>query len=110
MKPPAYDAVIQAIGGLMSITGFPNVNPTRVGVSIADISTGMFCAIGILAALIKRKKTGKGDMIDVAMLDSTVALLKNTISYYEITGKIPQRIVIHLFFPSNLLKHPMAIL
>jgi CoA:oxalate CoA-transferase len=87
---PAYDAVIQAMGGLMSITGFPGGKPTRVGASIADISTGMFCAIGILAALIKRQTTGEGDMVDVAMLDSVVALLENAISRYEVTGEPPK--------------------
>jgi CoA:oxalate CoA-transferase len=86
---PAYDAVIQAMGGLMSITGFPDGRPTRVGASIADISTGMFCAIGILAAIIKREATGVGEMVDVAMLDSIVAILENAISRYELTGQVP---------------------
>lgn len=87
---PAYDAIIQAMGGLMSITGFPGGKPTRVGASIADIATGMFCAIGVLAALIKRNATGEGEMVDVAMLDSIVALLENAIARYEVTGEIPK--------------------
>lgn len=89
---PAYDAIIQAMGGLMSITGFPQDKPTRVGASIADIASGMFCAMGIMAALIKREKTGMGDMVDVSMLDSVVAILENAISRYEITGEIPGRL------------------
>jgi CoA:oxalate CoA-transferase len=87
---PAYDAVIQAMGGLMSITGFPDGKPTRVGTSIADIVTGMFCAIGVLAALRKREATGRGEFIDVAMLDSVVAILENAIARYEVTGEIPK--------------------
>lgn len=87
---PAYDAIIQAMSGLMSITGFPGGKPTRVGASIADIVTGMFCAIGVLAALIKRQVTGEGDMVDVAMLDSVVAILENAIARYEVTGEIPK--------------------
>ncbi|TYP47436.1 CaiB/BaiF CoA transferase family protein [Thermosediminibacter litoriperuensis] len=87
---PAYDAIIQAMGGLMSITGFPGGKPTRVGASIADIATGMFCAIGVLAALVKRQVTGEGDMVDVAMLDSVVALLENAIARYEVTGELPK--------------------
>lgn len=87
---PAYDAVIQAMGGLMSITGFQDGRPTKVGASIADITTGMFCAIGILAALIKREATGAGEMVDVAMLDSMVAILENAISRYVVTGQVPK--------------------
>lgn len=87
---PAYDAVIQAMGGLMSITGFPDGKPTRVGASIADIVTGMFCAIGVLAALRKREVTGDGEFIDVAMLDSVVAILENAIARCEFTGEIPK--------------------
>ncbi|MDK2905293.1 MAG: CoA:oxalate CoA-transferase [Eubacteriaceae bacterium] len=86
---PAYDAVIQAMGGLMSITGFPEGRPTRVGASIADITAGLFTTIGIMAALVKRKSTGEGDMVDIAMLDSIVAVLENAIARYEITGKVP---------------------
>lgn len=87
---PAYDAIIQAMGGLMSITGFPGGKPTRVGASIADIVTGIFCAVGILAALIKRNVTDEGEMVDVAMLDSIVAILENAIARYEVTGQIPE--------------------
>jgi len=89
---PAYDAVVQAMGGLMSITGQKDGTPTRVGTSIGDITAGMFCAIGILAALHEREVSGLGQMVDVAMLDCQVAILENAISRYEFTGEIPHPI------------------
>ncbi len=85
----AYDAVIQAMGGLMSITGPEGGEPTRVGTSIADITAGLFTTIGILAALQSRAETGEGQMVDVAMLDSVVAILENAIARYTATGEIP---------------------
>lgn len=84
----AYDAVIQAMGGLMSITG-PEGAPTRVGTSIADITAGLFTTIGILAALQSRAESGQGQMVDVAMLDSVVAILENAIARYTATGEVP---------------------
>jgi CoA:oxalate CoA-transferase len=89
---PAYDAVVQAMGGIMSITGQENGVPTRVGSSIGDINAGMFLAIGILTALHERERSGLGQMVDVAMLDSQVAILENAISRYEVTGEIPRPI------------------
>lgn len=86
----AYDGVVQAIGGIMSITGEKNGKPTRVGTSIGDIAAGLFCAIGILSALISREKTGEGQIVDVAMLDCQVAILENAISRYLVTGEIPR--------------------
>ena len=86
---PAYDAVVQAMGGIMSITGQKGGEPTRVGTSIGDITTGLFCAIGVLAALHERERSGLGQMVDVAMLDCQVAILENAISRYEFTGEIP---------------------
>jgi CoA:oxalate CoA-transferase len=85
----AYDAVLQAMGGIMSITGPENGQPTRVGTSIADITAGLFSAIGILAALAKRHETGVGQMVDVAMLDCQVAILENAIARYAATGQAP---------------------
>lgn len=86
---PAYDAVVQAMGGIMSITGQADGKPTRVGTSIGDIAAGMFTAIGILAALHERERSGLGQMVDVAMLDCQVAILENAIARYEFTGEIP---------------------
>ena len=88
----AYDAVVQAMGGIMSITGQVDGVPTRVGTSIGDITAGLFCAIGILTALHERERSGLGQMVDVAMLDCQVAILENAISRYEFTGEIPHPI------------------
>jgi len=85
----AYDAVIQAMGGIMSLTGPEGGQPTRVGTSIADITAGLFTVIGILAALYARGESGQGQMVDVAMLDSLVAILENAIARYTTTGEVP---------------------
>lgn len=89
-KRAAYDAVVQAMGGIMSITGEKDGKPTRVGSSIGDISAGMFTAIGILAALENRHSTGLGQKVDVAMLDCQVAMLENAIARYYVTGEVPR--------------------
>ena len=89
---PAYDGVVQALGGIMSITGEENGRPTRVGPSIGDVAAGLFTAIGILAALHERESSGLGQMVDVSMLDCQVAILENAISRYELTGKVPKPI------------------
>ena len=87
---PAYDMVVQGMGGLMSVTGQPNSEPTRVGTSIGDITAGLFTAIGVNAALFDRTKTGKGTHIDVSMLDCQIAILENAIARYLSKGEIPQ--------------------
>ena len=87
---PAYDMVVQGMGGLMSVTGQPNSEPTRVGTSIGDITAGLFTAIGINAALYDRQKTGKGMFIDVSMLDCQIAILENAIARYLSKGEIPK--------------------
>jgi len=86
----AYDGVVQAMGGIMSITGELGGKPTRVGPSIGDIAAGMFAAIGILAALQYRNQSGIGQKVDVAMLDCQVAILENAISRYVVTGDVPK--------------------
>ena len=87
---PAYDMVVQGMGGLMSVTGQPNSEPTRVGTSIGDITAGLFTAIGINAALYDRQKTGKGAFTDVSMLDCQIAILENAISRYLSKNEIPK--------------------
>lgn len=86
---PAYDLIIQGMGGLMSITGPDRDHPTKVGSSVADIFAGIFSAIGILAALHSRERTGRGQMVDVAMLDCMVAILENAVARYVGTGESP---------------------
>jgi CoA:oxalate CoA-transferase len=86
---PAYDLVAQGMGGLMSLTGQPGSEPTRVGTSIGDIAAGLFAAVGVNAALYHRELTGEGTKIDVAMLDCQVALLENAIARYVATGQVP---------------------
>jgi len=89
-RRPAYDIIVQAMSGLMSVTGTDAKHPVRVGTSISDILTGMFTAIGILAALRRRDQAGIGAELDMAMLDCTVAALENAISRYEVTGRVPE--------------------
>lgn len=86
---PAYDMVVQAMGGVMSITGQPGGPPTRVGTSIGDVTAGLFTAIGICSALYERVLTGEATKIDVSMLDCQVAILENAIARYAATGIVP---------------------
>ncbi len=88
-KRAAYDGIVQAMGGIMGVTGEKGGKPVRVGPSVGDIVAGMFCAYAILAAYIERNKTGIGKQIDVSMLDSQVAILENAISRYFSTGVNP---------------------
>jgi crotonobetainyl-CoA:carnitine CoA-transferase CaiB-like acyl-CoA transferase len=87
-----YDAVVQAEGGLMSITGAPDGEPFRLGVAIADIVSGMFAAQGIAFALLARERSGKGQLVDVSMLDATAALLTYQAGNYFATGQTPGRL------------------
>jgi crotonobetainyl-CoA:carnitine CoA-transferase CaiB-like acyl-CoA transferase len=89
---PGYDAVMQGEGGLMSITGEPHGPPLRLGVAISDIVSGMFAAQGITMALLARAKTGRGQHVDVGMLDSTAALLTYQAAIYFATGASPARL------------------
>jgi len=84
---PGYDFVIQAMSGLMSITG--TEQPTKVGVAISDLVTGLYASIGILGAYTRARETGQGEYIDISLLDSQMAMLANQASNYLITGKAP---------------------
>jgi len=88
-KKPAYDMVVQGMGGIMSLTGHPGGPPTRVGSSVGDITAGLFTAIGITSALYDRAASGQGRFVDVAMLDCQVAILENAIARYAATGAVP---------------------
>jgi len=87
---PGYDYIVQALGGLMSITGSEESGPMKVGVAIVDVLTGLFTAIGILAALQERERSGKGQVVDVALLDVSVAALINVASNYLVSGQLPR--------------------
>ncbi len=91
----AYDFAIQAMGGLMSVTGerdgAPGGGPQKVGVPIVDLMTGMYAAVGILAALVRRQETGQGETIDLAMLDVQAAFLSNQAMNFLLSGKTPAR-------------------
>jgi crotonobetainyl-CoA:carnitine CoA-transferase CaiB-like acyl-CoA transferase len=89
---PGYDAIMQAEGGLMSVTGTADGPPVRLGVAIVDIVSGMFAAYGIATALLAREKTGRGQEVDLAMLDATVALLTYQAGNYFASGKVPARL------------------
>ena len=89
---PGYDAVIQAEGGLMSITGDGDGPAYRLGVAISDIVAGMFAAQGVTAALFARERTGQGQRVDIGMLDTTAALLTYQAGNYFATGQIPARL------------------
>lgn len=88
---PGYDLLVQAMGGVMSITGEPDGAPMKVGVAIADINAGLYAANAILAALIGRGASGKGERIDIALLDTTVAWLANVGASFLATGAEPAR-------------------
>ncbi|MCX7898398.1 MAG: CoA transferase [Rhodocyclaceae bacterium] len=93
---PGYDFLIQAMGGLMSITGRadgePGAGPQKVGVALTDILTGLYATIGILAALYRREQTGLGQYLDLALLDVQIAALANQAMNYLVSGKPPKRL------------------
>ena len=89
---PGYDIVAQAMGGLMSITGWPGGSPTRSGTAIGDVLAGLSLTIGVEAAYINAQKTGVGQMVDVALVDSVVSSLEVINQIYLASGRIPERI------------------
>ena len=96
---PALDIIVQAMGGVMSITGEPGGKPVRPGVSFGDVVAGLYTAIGILAALQERNRSGLGQHVDISMLDCQVSVLENAISRYFVSGEVPKPIGT---------RHPMA--
>lgn len=91
-KRAGYDIVGQAMGGLMSTTGWPDGPATRVGTPMGDVLGGLNMTIGILAALVNKQKTGLGEKVDVALVDSVASAMENITMIYQATGRIPQRI------------------
>ena len=88
---PGYDTVIQAQGGLMSITGPPDAEPFKVGVAIVDITAGLYAVLSILVALLHRRRTGEGQFIDIALFDAQIGWLANVASSYLVSGHSPKR-------------------
>src|SRR2546430_11903870 len=86
---PAYDMIVQALGGLMSVTGQPGGPPTKAGTSVGDITGGLFTAVGVASALYHREKTGAGMKIDVSMLDGQIAILEHAVMRYLSSGQVP---------------------
>ena len=89
---PGYDIIGQAMGGLLSVTGWPDSPPTRSGTAIGDVLSSLFCCIGILSALKIRENTGRGQLIDVSLVDSVYAALENLPQRFFVDGVIPGRI------------------
>ncbi|UJX45021.1 CoA transferase [Xanthobacter sp. YC-JY1] len=85
----AYDMVVQGMGGIISLTGYPGGRPVRVGISIGDIAAGLYLTMGLNAALFKRAQTGVGCKVDIAMLDCQVAIMEDAITAYDKTGEVP---------------------
>src|SRR5690625_2062269 len=90
-----YDFIIQAMSGLMSITGTEESGPQKVGVAMTDVLTGLYACIGIEAALLEREKSGEGQKIDISLYDSAVSSLVNIASNYLMSGQIPRRLGNH---------------
>lgn len=91
-KRPAFDQVVQAMGGGMSITGTPETGPIRSGIPIGDLGGGIFGAIGVLAAIAERERTGRGQHVDVSMLDAQISMLNYMATMHLMSGNIPQGI------------------
>lgn len=90
-KRPGYDVIAQGMGGIMSVTGFPDGPPTKTGTTLGDITAGMNLAIGILAALVHARATGQGQKLEVSLVDSIFALNAHEYLAYTISGKVPTR-------------------
>jgi CoA:oxalate CoA-transferase len=88
-RDPAYDMVVQGMGGVMSITGPEGGEPVRVGMSIGDIGAGLYTAVAVNAALVHRLKTGEATKVDIGMFDCQIALLENAVMRYTVEGEIP---------------------
>lgn len=91
-KKVAYDAIAQAMGGITYLTGYPDSQPVKVGPAISDAATGVHTATAILAALYYRTQTGKGQYIDIAMMDTVFSMLENSVAIQTMTGTTPMRI------------------
>ncbi|MBR0646035.1 CaiB/BaiF CoA transferase family protein [Plastoroseomonas hellenica] len=91
-KRPGFDQIAQGMGGLMSVTGLPGQGPVRAGIPVADLTTGMFCAIGILIALYERERTGKGRWVHTSLLESMIAMMDFQATRWTMKGDVPQQV------------------
>ncbi len=89
---PGYDLLVQAVGGLMSVTGEPDGQPLKAGVALVDVITGLHAALGILAALRHREATGEGQRVEVNLLSSLLSAMVNQASGYAVAGSVPGRL------------------
>jgi CoA:oxalate CoA-transferase len=88
-QKPAYDMIVQGLGGIISVTGHPGGKPARIGVSVGDLGAGIYTALGIAAALVHRERTGEATKVDVSMLDCQLSLMENPAMRYLATGEVP---------------------
>ncbi|KAA0595954.1 CoA:oxalate CoA-transferase [Azospirillum lipoferum] len=88
---PGYDMVVQAMGGVMSLTGWPGGPPARVGTSFGDLGAALFAAVGIVSALFSRTRDAQGTRVDIGMLDCQAALMETALARYDVEGRIPTR-------------------
>jgi CoA:oxalate CoA-transferase len=88
-REPAYDMVVQGMGGIMSITDHPGQPPVRIGMSIGDIGAGLYTAVAVQAALLHRERSGEASKVDIAMFDCQLALLENAVMRYTVSGEVP---------------------
>lgn len=88
---PGYDMVVQAMGGVMSLTGWPDGEPARVGTSFGDLSAALFAAVGIISSLYSRTKDAQGTRVDIGMLDCQAAMMETALARYDIEGVVPNR-------------------
>ena len=88
---PGYDMVVQAMGGVMSLTGWPDGPPARVGTSFGDLGAALFAAVGIVSSLYKRTKNAQGARVDIGMLDCQAALMETALARFDVEGKVPTR-------------------
>ena len=88
---PGFDQIAQGMGGLMSVTGLPGQGPVRVGIPVADLTAGLFCAIGILTALLEREKTGKGRWVHTSLLEAMVAMMDFQATRWTMAGEVPEQ-------------------
>ena len=89
-RRPAFDSLLQAAGGLISVTGPVGGAPVRVGVSIVDVTSGLYLLSGILTALLRRERTGEGGRVDASMMGATVNIMENPVARHTFTGQVPE--------------------